>query len=381
MKKLVVLMFLISSIANLYAQGNLVPNPSFELNSGCPAAPAQLYLTNDWKNPTTASPDYYDTCSAIVGVPDNLIGSQMAHSGKAYAGSIIFEGNYTEYIQSQLTDSLKFGKSYCVEYFVSLAGGSEFASIGPQAYFSNDSIRSSATGIFPYSPQIVFGNIIYDTTNWVRISGEFTASGGEDYLTLGNYFDTPNFQYDTVNASPFAHNYSYFYIDDVSVYEKINSNAGVDKVLCLGDSILIGSVAENGITYNWNTASALSDSTDAQPWAKPIQTTTYYLTIADTGNLYCAGSTVDSITITVNDCTLPPVFSVPTILSGEERIIINSLPANTTLELYDERGRLVFAQDQYANDFSIINLSAGIYFYKLHFSDGSEQKGKICVNK
>ncbi len=380
MKYLITLIVLFKLFTTSMAQGNLIPNSSFELNSGCPSAPNQLYLTNDWKNPTQGSPDYFHSCNSTwLGVPDNIIGSQNAHSGNAYPGFVVFGGAFTEYIQVQLNDSLQNGKTYCVEFFVSLAGLSEFKSIGPQAYFSTDSIRSNTTSNFSYAPQIISANIINDTTSWVIISGEFNAGGGEFYLTIGNFLDSISTPYDTLTNN--TNLVSYFYIDDVSVYEKINSDAGNNKAICLGDSIIIGSFGENGITYRWNTATGLSDSTNSQPWAKPLQTMTYYLTITDTGGLYCTGSLTDSITITVNDCTPPSVFSVPSILSGAELLMISSLPINISLELYDERGRLVLKRENYLNDFSVINLASGIYVYRLHFNDGTEQRGKICGKK
>lgn len=363
------------------AQGNLVPNPSFELYSNCPTNFGQIYYAIDWKSPTVGSPEYFNSCSTSFGVPDNYCGSQNTNSGNAYVGGVIYGGGFTEYIQVRLTNPLQVGKTYCVAYFVSLAGLSGFESIGPQAYFSNDSIWNNTTTNFSYTPQIVVGNLINDTTNWVQISGEFTAVGGEKYLTIGNFFDSTNTTYDTINFSPLALPGSYFYIDDVSVYEKANADAGNNKTICLGDSVKIGSSLENGIIYRWNTISGLNDSTIAQPWAKPLQTTSYYLTISDTGGLYCTGNLVDSVTITVNDCTPLPVFSIPTILKGDEILFISALPPNSSLELYDARGRLVMKEDNYQNNFSVVNLAAGIYSYRLVFPDKTSQQGKICVVK
>jgi hypothetical protein len=233
--------------------------------------------------------------------------------------------------------------------------------------------------VLQYQPQITFDSIIRDTVNWVEIQGTFLASGGEKFITIGNFYADSNTLYDSVTNN--FNGYSYYYFDDISIYQKTTANAGNDQTICLGDSIQIGSSALNGIIYRWNTASGLSDSTAAQPFAKPLQTTTYYLTIADTGNLYCAGALVDSVTITVNDCTPPPVYYVPTILWKDELFFVSALPVNTALELYDERGRLILNETNYKNDFSVVGLNAGIYFYRLNFADGTSQRGKICVVK
>jgi hypothetical protein len=362
------------------AQGNLVPNPSFEIKSGCPNTSNQVYLATGWINPTGGSPDYFDTCGSIMfNVPDNYVGSQNAHSGSAYPGLAVNLGWYREYIQALLDYSMTDGQTYCVSFYVSAAGHCDFLSIAPQLYISDSAIGHSSATYLPYSPQVLIQGIVYDTTNWILISGEYVAHGGEHFVTIGNFFDEPNTPYDSIGNTPNPS--AYFYIDDVSIYQKITADAGNDQTICLGDSIQIGPPPLNGVTYRWNTSAGLSDSTAAQPFAKPRQTTTYYLSIADTGNLYCAGTLTDSVTITVNDCTPPPVYNVPTVLLRDELFVISALPAHTVLELYDGNGRKVLNDGDYQNNFSAVHLAAGIYFYRLYFTDGTSQRGEICVVK
>jgi hypothetical protein len=381
MKRLLLLSLLSSFTLLLKGQGNLVPNPNFEQRSNCPTGMTQISYCIGWNSANTiGSPDYFHKCSPSsnwVSVPDNFIGSQNPRSDSAYAGIGVYGG--WEYIQAQLTSPLEVSKSYCITYFVSLGGNCNYASIGPQLYLSNTAITSNVWTNFPYAPQIEDTSIIYDTTNWVMIHGEFIATGDERFITIGNFYEIQNTKYDTVGN----HNnpVSYFYIDDVSIYEKVNAEAGNDLTICEGDSVIVGATTRQGLIYTWNTTTGLNDSTIAQPWVKPLETTTYYLTIADTGNLYCAGTVVDSITITVNDCTPPAQFYVPTLLTAGELFFISALPENSALELYDARGRLVFKGENYRNDFNTANLSAGVYGYNLRFADGTAQTGKFCVAK
>ncbi len=353
------------------------------MRSNCPSSSGQINLVDNWTNPTNGSPDYFDTCFSSpygFGVPYNVFGEQSAHYGGAYPGLAVYHGTYMEYIQAQLNEPLQAGETYCVNFYVSLAGKSDFASIGPQLYFSNNAISSSNSLRFPYVPQILETSIIYDTISWTLISGEYTAQGGENYLTIGNFFDEANTPHDSINNTTTSA--SYFYIDDVSAYKKMKADAGTNSTICIGDSTQLGSfVIDSGIVYSWTPSNALNDSTSHDPWVKPLQTTTYYLTIADTGNLYCSGSPVDSVTITVNDCTPLPRFLVPTILKSDELFYISALPENTTLALYDARGRLIMKKENYRNDYSVINLVAGIYVYKLSLPDGTPQSGKICIIK
>ncbi len=54
-----------------------------------------------------------------------------------------------------------------------------------------------------------------DTTNWMLITGDYTAQGGERFLTIGNFEDTTTIDRDTTleNQGLKCH----FYIDDVSL--------------------------------------------------------------------------------------------------------------------------------------------------------------------
>ncbi len=382
MKQLASLLITFLSITQLMGQGNHVPNFSFEGNAGCPSTNGQFYLVTDWNNPTGGSPEYYHTCypfSNGFGVPNNVAGEQNARTGNAYAGILTYPGPYREYLQAGLLDSLKQGETYCISFYVSLAGKSEYASIGPQLYFSDLPVTSSSTQHLPYSPQIFDStNIIYDTTLWTRISGEYLANGGESYITIGNFYTDANTHFDTASNSTVAP--AYYYIDDVFIYKKMNAKAGNNSTICIGDSIQLGEIdSDNGIVYNWSPATGLIDSSSHNPWIKPLTTTTYFLSIADTGGLYCTGRMVDSVTVTVNDCTPIPLFYVPTILKGNELLFISAIPENSTLELYDARGRLVFRNENYGNDFNAGNLAVGIYTYSLKLADGTFQTGKICI--
>lgn len=359
------------------AQGNLVPNPSFELNTGCPSGNGQFYLVVDWENPTNGSPEYFDSCGApIVHVPNNYWGLQIPFDGSSYAGLTVYYGNYYEYIQTKLSDTLIKDQTYCVSYYISRSGHYYHASIAPQVYFSQDSISSSNFLRLNYNPQIINWNIIYDTTNWVLITGEYLASGGERYLTLGNFLDSLNTPIDSTVTNPPSNPGSYYFVDNVSVYLKIDAKAGQGQTICIGDSVQIGTFQFDQIIYSWNTSLQLSDSTISNPVVKPQITTTYYLTVSDTGFQYCPGNPVDSVTIFVEDCR---VFTIPSLIQIGEVLQIDSLPDNSKLALYDARGRLVFRSEDYQNDFNTFLLSAGIYFYSFEFPDGRKQGGKICL--
>ena len=68
---------------------NLVSNPSFEINSMCPADPADLSSLASWYpvQGHYGTPDYFNSCgSSSVGVPANAFRNQLAFDGSAYVG-------------------------------------------------------------------------------------------------------------------------------------------------------------------------------------------------------------------------------------------------------------------------------------------------------
>ncbi|MEI8204501.1 MAG: T9SS type A sorting domain-containing protein, partial [Bacteroidota bacterium] len=130
-----------------------------------------------------------------------------------------------EYAEVKLIDTLKKDKFYYSEFWVSLTRfclNPEPDGIdGIGAYFSKDTLKYSHEDtcfVFNVIPQVhnPIGNIIDDTTNWVKISGIFKAEGGEDYITIGNFIRDENLHiYEPANSN----HISYFFIDDVSVVE------------------------------------------------------------------------------------------------------------------------------------------------------------------
>lgn len=61
--------------------------------------------------------------------------------------------------------------------------------------------------------------VVSDKENWTKISGSFIATGGEQFLTIGNFFDDIQTVKNSTRVSNYPNNnYAYYYIDNVSVY-------------------------------------------------------------------------------------------------------------------------------------------------------------------
>ena len=240
MKKFIIYLCLFSAIKA--DSQNLVLNPSFEDTIACPTTTAIPMQCEYWYTANIGSPDYFseqpDIFCGTSPVPLSNAGYQYARTGIAYVGlgtfvSSIFPNgiNRREYIGGELSDTLKQGHEYCVSFYISVAEELKYVTDGIGLYLSIDSaVDYTINTNLPFVPQISnpSGNIIYDTLNWVQISGTYIANGGEKYFTIGNFKDDANTLIDSINNNvPQSRYVSYLFIDDVSV---IDCTVGIGEV-------------------------------------------------------------------------------------------------------------------------------------------------------
>jgi subtilisin family serine protease len=84
----------------------------------------------------------------------------------------------------------------------------------------------------------------------------------------------------------------------VTVNPLPNATAGVDKSVCAGSAVVIGTSSSTaGVTYQWTPPTGLSSTTVTNPMASPTTTTTYTVTALNTAT-GCAKS--DAVVVTVN---------------------------------------------------------------------------------
>jgi len=321
----------------------------------------------------------------------------MARTGVAYSGFSPYYGppDLREYIEVKLTDSLLPNRKYCVTFYASSADSCRWATSRIGAYLSTDSVYSTNGFVLNYSPQVEnpYGNIITDATNWTEISGEFTALGGEKFLTIGNFYNDANT--DTVTIGNYFLYYAYYYIDDVSVIEMVydTANAGGDKTICEGDSVLLGTAQCDGCTYQWLPATGLSDAMAAQPMASPAQTTTYVLTLTDTtttDTCTCrsVSITTDTLTVYIDGCPPPPeqpveVYNIftPNHDGLNETFYINNLPAESRLIVFNRWGSKVYENNNYNNNWDGGKVPDGTYFYILTLPSKERIHGFVEIRR
>ena len=220
---------------------NMVYNPSFEEHRDCPQRIEALGVMQEvdaWWQPTAGSSDYFNACGGReCSVPRNKLGSQKARSGEAYCGIYCSRDQYREYLQTRLKSPLVAGKRYKVSFWVSLSEKSPHAATTLGALFTKECIEDSTLGIVMnretidlgdqgtqsiavlFEPQVVNPRerSLTDTKEWMEISGEFTAEGGEEFLTLGNFFPFNKSRIIPTRDDKTPLHGAYYYIDDVSV--------------------------------------------------------------------------------------------------------------------------------------------------------------------
>lgn len=272
----------------LCGAANQVANPSFESYTFCPTDLSQLASAPPWYQPTFATPDWFNVCatSNLVSVPANFQGSQTPFQGQAYAGLVAYSLNadYREYLQAPLIAPLVGGQTYIVSYRVSLADNSGWAASELGVHFSTGPVTNYAIQTpLLVVPQIenAAGNPLTSTTNWMLVQGTYVASGGEDFITLGN-FRADN----ATTVVPAAGNetsLAYYYIDDVQIQTPCNMPTNV--VLPCGIPVVFPDVTGYDICSGTNITTAINNVTNTLCPLNITRTWTFTDACGNTTNL------------------------------------------------------------------------------------------------
>lgn len=104
-------------------------------------------------------------------------------------------------------------------------------------------------------------------------------------------------------------------IDSASVTITVNplpiADAGVDETICIGDSVQLNGTG--GISCSWTPTTDLDDPNSCTPWASPIITTDYILTVVDINGC----SQTDTMTVNVNPLPTITISNDTTICEGD----------------------------------------------------------------
>ncbi len=208
---------------------NLVQNPSFEEYLECPQRLAR-FDTNvvSWSCPSMGTTDYFNSCSEIMGTPDNFKGRQPADFGNGYVGFYVYApDDYREYLQVELQEQLIKGVNYEVSFYVSLADRSdsaikEFGVLFSQDQLDIDTQKNLSKNLWYQQEgnrynylEIGYSNFYSNTEDWILVHTQFEAKGSEKYMTLGNF--KPNARTRLFQTKKESKQGAYYYVDMVSV--------------------------------------------------------------------------------------------------------------------------------------------------------------------
>lgn len=267
----------------------MVPDSSFEVMMSCPTTFGMIYcplsppgwpqtLTH-WFSAVPNSPDYYHSCSTdpTSTQPINFYGDYPPRTGQGYAGLVAYGGllangptaSYREYIETQLTQPLVAGQKYTISMWVNFAFHPDAGSFHNVMAVNRLEVHFSTTlfgalsgplsaDFVPVQTQPV--SYLTDTSQWVRITGEYTATGGEQFMTIGTFNNgvmPPLQQHAPTTPINGATVQSYYMIDDVSLYpEPIipcdTLTISQDTLVCTLDAITLQPTS-TATAYYWST--------------------------------------------------------------------------------------------------------------------------------
>jgi hypothetical protein len=393
---------------------NLVPNPGFEMYDTCPNISFNSFIGLDqickatpWFQPYNpnespsssgcggSSTDFYHQCADELPFFMNDFCFQFPNTGSGFSGIVplwMNNDNYREYLEVKLINELKINKNYCVSWYSNMGEISRFGCNNIGALFTQDSVFQINPWERIIRNTIIENNeILTDTLNWNLFYKEFKASGGEQFMTVGNFRpDNENLVTSTLNTNSA---WAYYLFDDFGVYELPEISAGLGgEIYTLGEHVSLQASCErcwNDLVYRWWPSAGLSDTTILNPIATPEVTTTYYFGLIDTSETVpCIVDLVDSLTVFVTipqDTVSPPPTSFswlvyPSPTNGNLTVQFSALEFDSQLLIIDARGRLVrkitVPKNTESLPLDLSQLAAGEYFLQVE-NEVLKEKRKI----
>ena len=218
---------------------NLVPNGSFETYSDCPYQDNLLKFATPWFNPNEATPDFYHRCINT----GQMIVAPRSGSGLA---RLFMDFNWAEYISVPLNEPLQANECYYFEMYVAIEGPIRFLPQTLGAYFSETPFSFKNKLLFDVKPQVLDNQLNNQgpALEWKQVWGYVLPKGGERYLTIGNFYQLPQFL-----------GFYYLFLDDIKL-TPFRLELGKDTTLCGRSSTLrLNATIPGATSYRWNDGS------------------------------------------------------------------------------------------------------------------------------
>ncbi len=216
---------------------NLVPNPSFEEYDVCPgdfSQAAHEFRVRHWRSANLGTPDNFNDCSiGEADVPHNWAGVSEPYEGKGYVGIYLWmnkDNNYREYLQCKLLEPMLKDSLYEIEFHYKLSSYSKYSIDRIGLMFTDSLVHVKHDQVISFQPTI---SIIQDsaltkeTGYWETARKEYHANGGEQFVTIGNFFNNQTTHHYFIRFSPVQQSMleksAYYYIDEVKIVPLFNT--------------------------------------------------------------------------------------------------------------------------------------------------------------
>ncbi len=313
---------------------NTIKNPSFENNTANCAnlgitLPNSIPPVCEWGVPANCNlpfthtavgtPDYFHSCAPASNyIASGFSFTTIPHTGSANVGIFTLgnsslgtagNGEYREYINSQLTTPLIPGKVYQFSLWTKALNIGLFS--GRLSGFLSNSFPCQP-GVNQINTATLTGQQVVlsvpSMTNliWKQYIVTFTANAAYDKLTIGNFElnANSNGQINSNSTVLTGLQYcAYYHIDDVAIKSQtISVNSPI--IACNGQTAQINpTVCELEATtysYVWSPSTGLNNANILAPVASPTITTTY--TVTQTGTS-ASGTVINTAVVTVSVST------------------------------------------------------------------------------
>lgn len=404
------ILFFTGALWPLAAQ-NIVPNPSFETNPGCPTGPCEWQRATSWNNVNMltgcgsyGTPDYFHTCGAgFSHLPYNGYLTCNPHTGNAVIGFLTWSGglspNFRELVSTRLTSPMVVGQNYTVSFWICNAytpyygGGSNHVGLD----FSTSPLTQggSIPNLVLLTPEYEIPGVFFSNP-WVNYTFNITATSAWEYITFGNFYSDANTTATLFYAAaPFFR--CYYFIDDVSIQASVVLPLELARPVVTaaghGSTVQWQAQAEQGIVRYEVERSSNADSGfeavaqtsqvgvgkyELPDLAIPAPGTWYYRIKASDANGQSVWSETVAFVFAPHFPLISQLFPNPAAHNAEVRLRAWLPTAGTVdIELLDLQGRrltqLQHAGDAGTNEWLLPeqSLSTGAYLLRISTGDGA----------
>jgi outer membrane protein OmpA-like peptidoglycan-associated protein len=244
------------SLTPMFAQElegeNLIENGSFESIEGKVMKLGDIVKATGWLLSTPAKPDLYKPDKKVLDInpTSNPYGSEEPKDGENFAGIVTFSYNDKlprTYLMTKLNKPMLKGQKYCVNFYVSLAELSKYASNNIGIHFDKKPLEASEkVSLLSEFDVLNFNNKVFNATyNWDKVCATYVAKGGEKYLILGNFETNEATKYESMRKQKGQTGSqiiaAYYYVDDIKVQllgDEEKCDCGVDEGRNLGSTVI-----------------------------------------------------------------------------------------------------------------------------------------------